>query len=439
MAEVIVEREHEPKTELYPTEEKDHLALEFNHRRDNDPVFSDDEPQEPRLLEEDRAAPQHRYAEPYDEQLVQEPAQSLENSPLPHQDPHREDADGHIEDAQHLYERERDNDSIDDDAINVEPDDQYQLRNEDPYEEDPYEDDADELYEHLRPRRTRRAIYDDDANSQSPTPSLPTLSPTMIRARPGRVCLRPICRATQSEGAQWGCSPDGRWTLCLSCYNLYSACLLPLFQRRDGTLSILNTPGSCPMRITGFALRPVEVNGRVRRDLSKPRVTPITDSPEDQALLSNQYGLKVRQTRKRKRVDRENIPSQKVAPKPPRKQNSIRGNYSLPGPMGYTLDEQQKRVPRSLSVGLKEGEGVYIRAEWEDDVREFRIRSEITLEQFKREIRAVFGFKQGFLFSLTYLDFEDNYVRIGSDERLQGLFGLVDADAIDPIQMRLVA
>lgn len=438
MADVIVEREQDARPDMYPSEEHGYPAMEVEHVEDN-PALTDEEPSEPQIRAEDRTAHEEEYEEQYEEQHQEEeePAQPLDDSPGVRQDQYEEHTVEPVEHPQEHYEQQP-ADSIDDDAIHVAPEApeaQYEEQREDPYEEDQYDDEAVQPFEQLRPRRARRAIYDEDTNSQSPQPMLPTISPSMVRSRSGRVCLRPVCSATQPSGVQWGCSPDGRWTLCLNCYGLYSALLLPLFERPDGSLSILNTPGSYPMRITDFAYP----RGRSRRDLSKPLVTPITDSPEDQALLSNQYATRVRQSRKRKRVERDPVTPPRAPLQPARISRSIPGNYSLAAPMGYMLDEEQRRVAPSMSVGLKEGEGVYIRAEWNNDTRRFQIPDEVTLEQFKREVRAVFGFKKGFLFCVTYQDEEDNFVRVASDETLTRVFNLVDPDSMAPIRVRLVA
>lgn len=103
------------------------------------------------------------------------------------------------------------------------------------------------------------------------------------------------------------------------------------------------------------------------------------------------------------------------------------------------MSNEQRRVPRSLSVGLGEGDGVYVKVEWSGDIRRFRIRADVLLEQFKREIRAVFGFKRGFLFSVTYQDDEDRFVRVASNEKLYKLFEAADPVSLIPLRIRLVA
>lgn len=103
------------------------------------------------------------------------------------------------------------------------------------------------------------------------------------------------------------------------------------------------------------------------------------------------------------------------------------------------MSNEQRRVPRSLSLGISEDEGVYVRVEWCGDVHRFRVPASILLEQFKREIRAVFGFKRGFLFSITYQDDDDQFVRVASDERLHALFDETDPDSLIPLRIRIVA
>lgn len=81
--------------------------------------------------------------------------------------------------------------------------------------------------------------------------------------------------------------PDGRDTLCSSCYKRYRACKLRLYRTRSGRITVCRTATATPMVATGFPY-----SKGSHRDVSRPSVRVATES-EHAALPSRKRGPRV--------------------------------------------------------------------------------------------------------------------------------------------------
>lgn len=94
-------------------------------------------------------------------------------------------------------------------------------------------------------------------------------------------CLRPACGTTSAS--QWCRGPDGPCTLCNTCYARYFSLKVVLYRSPNSDLSVVPTDGWGPVKVIAFA----KSSTGKSRDLTRPIVTELTDSPEDVELKEN--------------------------------------------------------------------------------------------------------------------------------------------------------
>lgn len=203
--------------------------------------------------------------------------------------------------------------------------------------------------------------------------------------------------------------PDGPATLCYNCYMKYRALRLVVYMDEiSGTMSIISQSGMTPMRVFGFEPRLKDGSN----DLSRPRLVRLQDNHQDAQLLAHSQ-MRGGRVRKRRRSS------------------------------GQKASDTRKRPrsshPRPLSEGLKEGEGIYVKAEWRSDMRRFRVPLRVTLHAFREELRRVFQWKREQLFCIFFRDEYGDFVRLGEESKMARMFQTIENRAASPIRVKIVS
>eukprot|EP00177_Eucheuma_denticulatum_P006842 GFKZ01012458.1.p1 GENE.GFKZ01012458.1~~GFKZ01012458.1.p1 ORF type:complete len:445 (-),score=38.61 GFKZ01012458.1:102-1436(-) len=237
------------------------------------------------------------------------------------------------------------------------------------------------------------------------------LSPTSHEPRSEKVCKRVECGAAGVRHLYTG--PDGPGTLCYNCYMKYRALRLAVYMDEiSGYISIAPQADMTPMRVYGFEPRAKDGTN----DLSRPRLIRLQDTGRDAKLLAYSQGRGG--VRKRRR--------------------SV-GQKASEGRKQQRLSQPRPSQPRPLSEGLKEGEGVYVKAEWRSDMRRFRVPVSVTLHAFREELRRVFQWKREQLFCITFRDESGDFVRLGEESKMARMFQTVKDQAASPVRVRIVS
>lgn len=270
------------------------------------------------------------------------------------------------------------------------------------------------------------------------------------------------CLRCGERGAGW-MGPDGGGTLCEGCWGVYAGGGMVLWREGGGRLSVAGSRDGDKVVVIGWRnegenidyrnpvvvgyKRKVEVGGVAERELrrvERPKSEPVEEMEESKIDVDEESTVEVIDEGKGDVIDEGETEVTEICKvEEVEEDNMIVDEVA----MGNAKSEANGRESAEVHVEVEEEVveegngrveaigGIYVKVEYNKELRRSRIGMGLSYRGFRREIRKIVGVNG--TFSVAYRDDEGDFVTVGTERDLVEMYHLVRRFRMEPLYLRV--